>query len=313
MNDDASMSDPPIPPEETPAPKAHIPLKQKQLLYTIPVLLLLVVGMGVAIMSLQKNQDIRGRAASTGPTLALAPATETGAVGDTFSLGATLNTNSDSVSAAELQLSYDPTAVQILSFSAGTGLPTILAPETHADGTIAVTLGSPMATPFTGAGIIGTWQVKILADKASSISFTSATQVASVGKTTNSLVSATGTTITVAGATPSSTTSTPTPTPTTAQSPKATPTPTPTVARQPTATPTPASVFHALSPTATPTPTPVVTTPMTGFGQIGSTQTVPFVPATSTTPSVPQNQPKPSFIEQVFISLGSFFVKLLGR
>jgi len=43
-----------------------------------------------------------------------------------------MDTDNDTVSAAELHISYDPASIQIVSFFPGTTLPVILTPETHA-------------------------------------------------------------------------------------------------------------------------------------------------------------------------------------
>ncbi len=209
----AETSSPPPPTHD------HTPHRQMQLFSLIAAVVLLM-GMGIVILLMKNTQDTRSRATLTGTTLALSPATKAGSIGETFSVGITMNTDTDTVSAAELHLSYDPTAIQITSFTPGTQLPVILVPETHTNGAIAVTLGTQPTSPFKGAGIVGTWTVKILATKQSSVSFTSATQVAALGKSTNALASKTGSTITGTAA------GTPTPTPLSS--------PTPTPARSPT-------------------------------------------------------------------------------
>lgn len=231
---------------DTPLPEYHAPPKRLPLFSLLGALVLLM-GMGVVILSMKNTQDTRSRATLTGVSLALSPSTKTGAVGTTFSVGMTLNTNTDTVAAAELHLSYDPSAIQIVSFTPGAPLPVVLVPETHANGAIYVTLGVQPTAPFKGAGIVGTWTVKILSAKQSSITVTSATQVAAIGKTTNALVSAAGLAVT---GTSSSVTSTPTPT----HIPGATNTPTSTPTHSPTPTPT-----HVPGATNTPTSTPTVT------------------------------------------------------
>ena len=154
------------------------------------ITLIIIAGLG-AVMFMGE----RLKPSNNGTILALVPATKTLRVGETFSEGITMNTNADTVSAVELHLSYDPTAIQILNFIPETPLPVVLVPETHVNGTFNVTLGVRPDKPFKGAGIIGTLNLKILASKQSSLNFTSKTAVAALGKTTNALVSKTGTTI----------------------------------------------------------------------------------------------------------------------
>lgn len=206
---------------------------RKSVLPILFAVLIMIVGLGVGLMFMQNSQDIRSKASNTSSVLALSPATKTATVGETFSIGATINTNEDTVSAAEFHLTYDPSAIQIIDFTPQTGL-VVLVPETHANGTIAVTLGVPPTAPFKGAGIVGTWTVKALANKQSSIAFTSTTQVAALGKSTNALASTNGSTITTENVTAT-----------------ATPTPirTPTPTHVPSGTPTTAPL--------TPTPTPI--------------------------------------------------------
>lgn len=195
----------PIPPQ-----KEVTHSRRPSVMYVL-IALILMGGLGVGLVALNSSQDVRSRASSDGTILTLFPTTKTGAVGETFTVGLTMNTGADAVSAVELHLSYDPTAIQIVSFNPASRFPVILVPETHANGAIAVTLATKPPIPFKGTGIVGTWTVKILAAKQSSISFTSATQVAALRKKTNALASTSGSSIT--GTASGSVTTTPTPTP----------------------------------------------------------------------------------------------------
>ena len=175
----------------------HGSFSQRPPLFSLAIAaLIMIAGLGAGLMFMKQSQDVRSRATVTGTMLALSPGTATAAVGATIPIGVTINTDTDTVSAVVLSLSYDPTAIQIVSFTPGTVLPVPLVAETHDNGAISVTLAAQPTTPFTGAGILGTWQVKILAAKQSSISFTSATQVAAVDKTGNALIASTGSSIT---------------------------------------------------------------------------------------------------------------------
>ncbi len=187
------------PPQEVSAPISRRRLPVIHLL----VVLIFIVGLGVGLVALNLSQDIRSKAGNDGPKLSLFPATKTQTVGESFSVVITMNTNTDTVSAAELHLSYDPTAIQVLSFTPGAQLPVILVPETHSNGAIAVTLAAKPPTAFKGAGVLGVLTVKALTAKQSTISFTDATQVAALGKNTNALASKTDSIITgVAAITP---------------------------------------------------------------------------------------------------------------
>lgn len=308
------------PPEPTSAShfaRSRFPHKNRQILLSLSLLVLLFGGLAVALLSMKTTQDTRSRATLTGPKLALAPATKTGTIGETFSVGMTINTDADSVSAAELHLSYDPTTIQIVNFTAGTLLPVVLVPETHANGSIAVTLGAQPTAPFKGAGIVGTWNIKILAAKQSALAITSATQVAALEKNTNALVSATGINITgtQAGTTPTPTSAhTGTPTPTTIPSQNA---PSPTVSTSfgyimsPSPTPTPTKKQTKY---VSPTPTKRIASPSTPAPAI---QTPSQSPAAWTPPlpvdTVRTEIPKTTVFERIFTAIMQFFQRLFQK
>lgn len=182
---------------ETPVQNySHHSFTRRRFLMYVFAALILIGGIAVGLVALNSSQDFRSKASNDGSILTLYPTVTTQVIGKIFTVVLTMNTKVDDVSAAELHLSYDPTAIQIVRFTPGTALPVVLKSETHANGTISVTLAAKPPTPFKGAGIIGTWTVKILAAKQSSIQFTTQTSVAALGKTTNALASQTGTSIT---------------------------------------------------------------------------------------------------------------------
>ena len=214
MDTPSEQTTQPIPPQEEVTPVqtySHHSFSRRPSILYLFIALVLMGGMAVGLVALNSSQDVRSRASSSGTILTLSPAAKTLNVGETFTVGVTMNTNAYAVSAVKLHLSYDPTAIQIVSFNPASRFPVTLVPETHANGSIAVTLAAKPPIPFKGAGIVGTWTVKILAAKQSSIQFTSQTSVAALGKSTNVLASQTGSTITGTGG--DSVTSTPTPTP----------------------------------------------------------------------------------------------------
>lgn len=229
---------------DTPFLHGGIPKKRKNTIVQLFTITLILAGTIAALFSINSSQDTRSKAVDNGPVLSLSPSTKLAVINDTFNIGITLNTGTDKVSATTIHILYDPTSVEILSFTHGTQLPVILVPETHANGNLAVTLGSQPTTPFQGVGIIGTIRVKVITVKQSSIAFTSATKVSSVGKTGNTLASTKGTTIT---------TTTNTPILTHTQMPTQAVTRTPTPSRIATRTPTPSRVV---------TSTPKVVTPI---------------------------------------------------
>lgn len=192
---------------------------RKTIVYFI-LSLMLMGGLAAGLLSLNSSTDIRSKASNDGIMISIHPATQLGTIGSTASIGITINTNNDTISATQLKLAYDPTAIQVLRFVPGSFMPVVLMPEAHEGGILSVTLGVEPTAPFKGSGIIGTLQVKILSAKQSSLTFTHETQVAAIGKTTNALVSASGATIV------GTTAETPTLTPTRIPGPSVTPAPT---------------------------------------------------------------------------------------
>jgi len=165
----------------------------------ISVVFVLVVMGGfilVSMFSLQSTKDIRSRASLSGPTLSLVPARIAGSVGKTLSVGLTLDTNSDAISAAYVHLTYDPAALEIYEFSPTSLLPVVLRPVSIIDGNVTITLGVTPTAPFRGAGILGSFTVKILKNGTYPIQFSQDSIVTVLGRSSNALTSSMGTTIT---------------------------------------------------------------------------------------------------------------------
>lgn len=301
----------PIEPPQTILGFSHQRISRKKMSIYLLLSLILLGGMIASLLTFQSSSDLRSKATNNGPTLALNSSTQSKTVGSTIPVGITIHTNMDTISAAALKLSYDPTAIQIVSFTAGTPLPIVLIPESHSNGLMSVTLGVQPASPFKGAGVIGTIQVKILSAKQSSLEFTSATQVAAIGKTTNALVSATGSTIT--GVSAGTLTLTPT------RIPGSTNTPTPTRHNSPTPT-------RISGSTSTPTATSKheATTPAASSGTLMQGIAAPIITDIETVaPSAPTSEdyspfantsqheaPKRTAFDQLFSSILEFFRKL---
>lgn len=285
---------------------------RKVKVHKMVVMLILLAGLGAGLATtlvfFKTPQDIRNRAASNGPKLAIEPANKNVTVGDTFDLGITLTTGDDTVSAAALGLSYDPSAIQIMKFTPGTALPVVLIPESQKNGNLTVALAVNPTSPFKGSAIIGTVTVKVISAKSSAIDFTTSTAVASLGKNTNSLGGTTGTQIAVGNST--------------LPNPTATPTPLSTGGTHtlPTATPTPAtagtgSVVHNSFGSLVTTQPNITKAPVNPTIYIVTTQippqTTPYVPATL--PSAPASNPparSTNFIEQFFIALARWLATL---
>ena len=280
------------------------------------VILFLLGGLVSILLFFNAPQDIRNRAANNGPHFSIEPSTKTAKVGDTFSLGLTLNTGNDTVGGVELHLTYDATTVEIVGFSNGAQFPTVITPEKHGDGLLSVGLMAPLPDGYKGTDIIGTIQVKQIGNKSSAINFSDLTQVFSINKSNNndinsSLTEFTGTQITVSGST-----KTPTPTPVTISLKKVfTTTPTPrTRVTLPSPTPTtkPSSEtsnsFGTLTTSNTSVTNPNYTVTNQNEPRLPS-ETGPYTPypPTGATPG----EKSTNILENIFIAIGSFFQSLV--
>ena len=203
-----------------------------------PVLFILMATIGiVSYANMNGSQDIRSKAALDGPVLSMNPNSKALNTGESASIGVLLSTNSDSVSVSELHISYDPAAIQILSFTPNPTLPVVLKPAAIGIGTIDIALGSQPGSPFKGSGILGVLTVKQISPKSSSIAFMDSTIVAAIGKQTNALSAKSGATLSANAPSIIQFTGTPTVSPIMTTS--LIPTSTPTTVSTPTPTPNP--------------------------------------------------------------------------
>ena len=168
-------------------------------------LICLLVALPVFIWAvLTQRIELRKQAGLTGPTLTIQPATVTGSAGQTESLGIALDTKGSSVSAAEIHLTYDPSIVEIDSFTPQSASPValsvILSPASIGSGAATITLGASPDSPFTGTAIIGDLEIKLLSSASAQITFADNSVVTAVGQTMNVLTSTTG--VGINGATP---------------------------------------------------------------------------------------------------------------
>jgi hypothetical protein len=115
----------------------------------------------------------------------------------TTTININMDTGADNVSAAELHLTFDATKLQIQSLTAGAFLSAVLTPATfnNTAGTASIILGSG-TTPAHGTGTIASFVIKALTSTGTTpVSFANTTQTATVGKASNSLSSATGSSV----------------------------------------------------------------------------------------------------------------------
>ncbi|MBI5452011.1 hypothetical protein HY945_00965, partial [Candidatus Gottesmanbacteria bacterium] len=215
----------------------------------------LVIGLIVGLKLAGTRQEIRKKAAGGGVTLSISPGDISAAINETFTVGVTVDTGDETVSAAELHLNYDQAKLEAQSITPGNFLPTEIVKGRVGDGSASIILGSEMvevspgqfeARPKKGSGILATIAFRTLTPSSSQINFASSTQIAAIGKSENVLQSTNPAQVTV---NPPST-DTPIPTPTSIPP---TETPVPTNTPIPTITPVPTDIQTATPPPTSPT------------------------------------------------------------
>ena len=182
--------------------------------FTILIGLVMIGGLVAGLKLSQQIQTNRSKATNNGPTLSMIPATKTLTVGQTTSFAVTLDTNDDNVTIAKLEIFYDTTALDQVTFTPGTILPIVVVPVTVSGGRVKTSIGAQPTSPYHGTGIVGTLNVRAKSAKTSTITFTTETKVYAVGKTGSALASSEGAQITATTTGGGSPTPTRTPTPT---------------------------------------------------------------------------------------------------
>ncbi len=207
--------------------------------FLVGFLILLLVAIPATLFLVQRQQEIRSRA-EPATTLNFEPLTKTVAINETFTINVAMNTGANSVSTAEIHLTFDPTKLEATQIAAGSFMPHAIV-ESTPDNTagrafIAVDTLSAGAggdsVPFTKKSD-GPQPVAAITFRAKAETGSTPTQVGfgqetkAFGETsgsleptsviiTSSLTNTARVTIGAAGATPTPTTGagTPTPTPT---------------------------------------------------------------------------------------------------
>ncbi len=167
-------------------------VKNKAIFLTL-LTILAISTLGLSYLA-KRGLDIRGKAASAGSQISLLPASKNVILGEEFIISVSLNSGQDKVSAVDLKISYDPTAVVLSDFSIKDPMPHTLSPykDNTQTGLISLVLAANPGKPFSGNGIIGTFKVKVINPKKSSLLFTADTKAAAFGKQVDSLTQKTG-------------------------------------------------------------------------------------------------------------------------
>lgn len=230
-------------------------MSKKTIIALIGVVLLLI-GLGVGVYLVLQQQELRKNAAPA-TTLSISPSSKTVGVGETTDFNVQMDTQTNTLSSVDLEISFNPQVISIEGVTVGTFLPVMLStPRIDSTvGTIRASFGASPSSPQKGIGVVATIKVKGKNAGTSALSFGSNTHAAGVSESTDVISVKTPGSITVSAA---------------ALAPAPTSTPVPTIA--PTSSPKGASTATSsatASASATPTSTPIAATgsaiPVTGI------------------------------------------------
>ncbi len=223
--------------------------------YLLPFLLLLSIGGGIYLTNKRLEKPViiekekAAEVATQESSLSVSPTSISVMPGSSFTADFVINSN-ESITAADLTLTYNKDILIPSTITYGTFLPVILKPAVVNNGTITLTLGRKLTESKTGYGTLVSVKFTAIAHGSGIISYSNS-QVAAIGKTANVINSVSYATVTV-----------PTPTPTIIFTPIPTKIPTPTL--QPTSipsvTPKPTST---IIPTSIPIATSITSAPQT--------------------------------------------------
>jgi len=186
---------------QQPIPTSMGGSKKKIPLIPLLFISLTLVGVIVGMVMMNTKRSVKTRASGNGVALSLLPATQEASVGQEFTEEIIINTKDQTVSGAELYLTYDTTKVQAIDIKEGTFLPVVLTKGTIKNGTVSITLGCQPSSPQKGSGVLASVKFKLLANTPANITFTDATLVTAIdNKTDNVVDTKVGATITISSA-----------------------------------------------------------------------------------------------------------------
>lgn len=286
--------------------------------------LFLAASLIVVTLAVKTRQELRQKAAPataltfSSPALTVKP-------GDTFTMDVVVATGDNTISAADVSISFDKDKLQAKSIVAGDFLTTVLVAGAVTDTKATITVGSPPTSPKKGNGKLATLTFQAKTEGETRISFDEATQIAGIGEQGNVVIGKTPATVTIRQQGGSQ--STPTPTPTIRQN--STPTPIKisqkTPSSSPSPTPTQKSSANRISPSPTvspkpPSPTPNPTNPMyySAFGGLMRGSENNSSPQSRSHTNIPEaitiNQPpKPPFESNVFTTIVMKVMEFIDR
>jgi hypothetical protein len=188
----------------------------RKTIIAIGVILILLAGLGVGVYLVLQQQNLQEKAAPA-TTVSITPSSKTISVGDTTDFTVQMNTQTNTVSSVDLEITFNPQVISIESVTPGSFLPVVLSTPRidSTTGTIKGSFGVNASAPQQGTGIVATIKVKAKATGTSALSFGSGTRAAALSESTDVISVKTPASVSVTAASTNATpapTSTPLPT-----------------------------------------------------------------------------------------------------
>lgn len=166
--------------------------RAKKVRYKIAHIALLAVALVSVLAStwlyMRKNAT-DSKAAGGSTVISLNPSSvEIEPVGQQMSFSVVLNTNQDTVAAAVVEIYYDATIFEQVTYENGNILPVVLLPQLVTPGVLSISLGAEPTAPFKGTSVIGSVRLRVKQIASTKIGFTDNTVAAAVGKGGNVVV-----------------------------------------------------------------------------------------------------------------------------
>lgn len=247
-------------------------MDKKKVIIGIVSLIILLIGVAVSVFLIRQQQDLREKA-SPASSVSITPATKSVMIDEPVDLAVEIDTTTNKVSAAVLEINYDPNKLKLTAFVPGAFLPNVFeeAKIDESAGKATVTLGAQPSNPPQGKGVLAT--LKFIAKEAGTANITFGASTKATGSTSGQkdtgdiLIGRTPSRLTIL-AKNSDVVASPTPTPTTGTG--TTPTPAASPKVSPSASPVGGSPAVSPSPSAN---APTVTIPSSGTLKAGDTIT----------------------------------------
>jgi hypothetical protein len=179
----------------------------------IPILILVVGAAVLGLLFLNKDNFTSSAPSNIAPSsdtkqvqnaapqgtveMMLDPATKATMVNQSFSLMVNVDPKTESVSAVDLKLSYDPAYLEATSIKEGTPLPVVLSAGKVSGNMATIVVGANISKPLNSTGTVATVTFKAKKAGVTKVMVDKMTQVAAIGKKTNMLGKTTDAEVTI--------------------------------------------------------------------------------------------------------------------